>query len=265
MGALADVRVPSIFLKPVIEVYSLSMGVEREGVVEPPGGFRSFGDFFARRLEPDARPVTEEPGAFVSPCDGKLSGYGFIESGEAAHFEIKGNKYSLNELLGSPLSAQRFSGGGGYAVIYLHPRDYHRVHNPVAGGLRQVRHIPGTIYPVAPWSERRIDGILGKNERVVFEMEAASGGAVSVVMVAAYGVSNIATEYGPVQESGISTVKTYEPALELGLAEELGAFRLGSTVVILWSKGTIGLVDDLSVGKLRLGQRLGTTAVLRNE
>lgn len=261
MGLLADTRFPDAVLKPFIEAYSIALDVDRDGVVEPPGGFRTFGDFFARRMEEDARPVPSDRSALVSPCDGELTSYGFIEQGGFSYFEVKGFRYSLHELLGSTLSADRFEGGGGYAVIYLHPRDYHRVHAPVGGDLSLVRRIPGSIYPVAPWSERRIDGILGKNERVIFELTAGGGGAVTVVMVAAYGVSNISTEWGPRASSRAATVKTYDPPEPVDLAADLGAFRLGSTVVILWKKGSVKLVDDLSVGRLRLGQRLGTAGL----
>jgi phosphatidylserine decarboxylase len=257
MGMLSELRAPSALLGPAIRAYSFGVGVDTDGVMVPPGGFTCFGDFFARRLEPEARPLPVEDDILLCPSDGKLASFGFVEKGRNPTFLIKGYTYDLSTLLGSAGSAARFSNGGGYAVNYLHPRDYHRVHSPAACSLLSVRHIPGTRYPVAPWSERRIEGIYGKNERMVFELELPGGAPVTLVMVAAYGVSNIASDLAPEPDRISSTERAFDPPAALAAGEDIAAFRLGSTVVLLWGTGAVELEDDLTIGRVLMGQRLG--------
>ena len=257
MRLAADMRLPSVVLDPAIGLYSKVMGVDMDGVEVPAAGFSSFDDFFVRRMSPEARPVSDEPDALASPSDGRLTAFGAIETGADPAFTIKGNTYSVSDLTGKKDDTVTF-GGGGFAVVYLHPRDYHRVHAPVTAELTEVRHIPGARYPVAPWSEKRIDGIFGKNERLVFDFELAGGAALSLVMVAAYGVSNMEAILGPPINESCVTARSLEPGTTIERGAELGAFHLGSTVVLLWTAGAGGVDDFATPGKVRMGERIGT-------
>jgi phosphatidylserine decarboxylase len=256
IGFAADLPIPKKILKPVIGAYSAAVGVDTAAVDEPAGGFATFGDFFARRLRSGARPVAQGEDAFVSPCDGALDAV-FSADGVGASLRVKGNDYSVDELLGSAGEGERFAGGGG-AVIYLHPRDYHRVHAPCRADLVRVRHIPGARYPVAPWSEKRVPRLYQKNERVVFFFEMPKGRALALTMVAAMGVGNIASPHAPIPARSGPTARALEPRLPLLAADELGAFRLGSTVVLLWSADAVALRADVSTGRRVLqGEALG--------
>ncbi|MBW2279064.1 MAG: phosphatidylserine decarboxylase, partial [Deltaproteobacteria bacterium] len=192
LGHVADIRMPSALLRPVIKAYSFALGVETDEMVEPDGGFESFGDFFVRRLRPDVRPICGDRDALLCPSDGEVVDDGVVDGGDKTTITVKGNEYSVDHLLGGAAADVDFSGGG-YLVVYLHPRDYHRVHAPVDGELAGVCHVPGKLFPVASWSERRVKGIYGKNERMVYVLEPGSGGTLAVVMVAAFGVGNIDT------------------------------------------------------------------------
>ncbi len=260
IGVAADVRVPGALLRPIINAYILGMGVDETDIFEPPGGFACFGDFFARQLKSGARPVCEDPGAMVSPSDGEIVGFGEITDGVESTFTIKGDTYSIDRLLRERDAGERYSGGG-YMVIYLSPRDYHRVHSAVDGDLRNVRHIPGARFSVAPWSAKRIDGIYEKNERMVFDFSLAGGGALSLVMVAAFGVANIETKYAPPLGKSYPTAREIDPVIPIARGDELGAFRLGSTVVLLWTAGAAKVDEGLQTGRISQGRRMGTTGV----
>jgi phosphatidylserine decarboxylase len=126
--------------------------------------------------------------------------------------------------------------------------------------LYEVRHIAGTRFPVAPWSESRVNGLYEKNERMVFNFRVGSG-FLSLVMVAAFGVGNITTPYGPGDGNHISSVRLFEKNIKCRKGDELGAFRLGSTVVMIWSDG---LVDNLisEPRKLVLGQKIAIVSLV---
>jgi len=259
LGIAADLPIPRRVLDPLIGVYSFAVGVDGNDVDVPQGGFPSFGDFFARRLKTGARPVAPGADAFVSPCDGAIASCGTAEGdgGGASILRIKGNAYDADELLGGPGEGARFKDGG-YLVVYLHPRDYHRVHAPCRGVLARVRHVPGARFPVAPWSERHVPLLYQKNERVIFFFELERGGALALVMVSAMGVGNIASPHAPIPSPSGETTRALAPPLELQTGDEVGAFRLGSTVALLWSAGAVCLGTDIAVGQRVLqGQGFG--------
>jgi phosphatidylserine decarboxylase len=223
------------------------------------GGYLSLGDFFARRLRHGAREVDTAPGAIISPCDGVLAARGTAASG--ALVQAKGRTYQLAELVADGELASRLTGGP-YATIYLSPRDYHRVHAPVDARIEGYDYLPGALWPVNPRVAARRDGLLVRNERVVIRLNAGALGRVALVMVGAAGVGNI--RLAPVFGAGDSADwrAAGEPRrVELGDAmvargDELGAFRLGSTVVLVFEPRTAQL--DGEVGdRVRFGQRIG--------
>jgi len=259
LGIAADLPMPRRVLDPLIGIYSMAVGVDANDADVPPGGFPSFGDFFARRLKSGARPVAAGHDAFVSPCDGAIAALGSTSGDGSAGsiFRIKGSDYDADELLGGTGEGARFRGGG-FLVVYLHPRDYHRVHAPCRGVLSRVRHVPGARFPVAPWSEKRVPLLYQKNERVIFFFELGRGGALALVMVSAMGVGNIASPHAPIPSPSGETTRALAPPLELQTGDEVGAFRLGSTVALLWSAGAVCPGPGIAVGQRVLqGQGFG--------
>jgi phosphatidylserine decarboxylase len=192
----------------------------------------------------------------IWPSDGRLVGFGPISGDGASRFAIKGQTYELDQLLGRDGANEQYADGE-FAVVYLHPRDYHRVHVPADGALRCTRHIPGHRFPVAPWSEKRVQGIYGKNERLVFELELTNRTRFALVMVAAFGVGNIETPFAPVVSRDSATKRDFEPPVDVARGDDLGAFRLGSTVVLLWSRGAVTFDRSLELGVIRYGTRMG--------
>lgn len=258
MGRLASTELPSSLLKPLISAYAVGLGVNLGEALEPEGGYKSFSDFFGRRLRPGTRPIPSEADVIVSPCDGELVSFGEIQKGNSPSFTIKGSCYDIDSLLGASGYAESY-GGGDYCVIYLHPRDYHRVHIPVDAGLMKIRHIPGARYPVNHWLENRVEGIYGKNERVVFHCTLPNKGELTLIMVAAFGVGNIETTHamGSVSHMDACCERDFDPLTNLKCGEELGSFLLGSTVVMLWSRGAMETDGWLVRGPVQMGSRIG--------
>ncbi len=262
VGRAADWRLPQPILRPVIHAYGAVVGVDMDAVREPPGGFPTFGDFFARRLRFDLRPVCEDPDAMVSPCDGEVTSAGALDESGETNLAVKGRTWSAGDVVGGPESAAKFAGGG-FAVIYLHPRDYHRVHVPFDGRVRRVRHVPGSRFPVAPWAEAQVGETVDRNERVAFELDLKGGGRAAVTMVAAFGVGNIDTRLGPsrarMRRNEVTEID-FDPGVDLKRGEEIGAFRLGSTVVVLWSRGAATMDEGWTGRRVEIGARIGGVA-----
>src|SRR5690606_2768526 len=117
--------------------------------------YRTWSEFFVRRLKPGARPVGTSP--LVCPVDGTLTQRGYLESPELLLTQIKGIRYSLQDLLaGWDTTPYQ---GGSFMTVYLAPYNYHRIHAPAGGQLRRALHVPGALWPVNAWSVRSIRGL----------------------------------------------------------------------------------------------------------
>ncbi len=132
-------------LRTAIDAYCRAYHVDLSDAEIPAEGFHSFDAFFTRTLRPGARPIDADPNTVVSPCDGKVAGTGRL--GVDTQLFVKGQHYSLAALLEDTQAAKRYEGGW-YALVYLSPSDYHRVHVPVDGEVVRVRHIDGDLFPV---------------------------------------------------------------------------------------------------------------------
>jgi phosphatidylserine decarboxylase len=222
-------------------------------------GYASFNAFFTRALRAGARPIAEEPGAVACPADGALCAHGDVLSDTV--FQAKGKQFSLTALLGGDAARAAPFRGGSYAIVYLSPRDYHRVHIPLSGTLREMIYVPGRLFSVNQKTTDSIDGLFARNERAVCLFDTPRG-PMAVVMVGAMIVAGIETVWaGQVapSTSGLS-VNDYRQAappvhLEKGL--EMGRFKLGSTAIVLFGPDMVAW-EDLAAGQtLRMGQKIG--------
>lgn len=171
MGLLADSRAPEIknaMISRFVRRYRVDMS---EALVEDPRAYASFNDFFTRALKPDARPLDDDESNIVSPADGAISQLGPIQAGRI--FQAKGHSFGLSALLGGDAERAAPFEGGDFATIYLSPRDYHRVHMPVTGTLREMIHIPGRLFSVNPLTASHVPELFARNERVacIFDTE----------------------------------------------------------------------------------------------
>lgn len=247
--ALSRIPVPRALRRPILGSLGTWMGMTLGEAERPVDAYGSFQALFVRRLAAGIRPLPEDPDVVVSPVDGCVSQVGEVRDG--ALMQAKGIDYTLEELLGDRDLAGAL-GGGAFATLYLRPRDYHRIHAPVAGEVRWVRHMPGTLMPVQPHVVRNFKGLFARNERVVIRLETTFG-PVALVCVAATGVRHISLAFG----SG--DPRTLDPdvlplAVERGA--EVAAFNLGSTVIVVFPPGAVAM-EPLAAGQeIRMGQPL---------
>lgn len=233
MGRISDITGPGLLVQSMIRTFVRIYDVDLSEAVVPSGGFDSFDAFFTRALRPDVRAIDEDPDVVVSPADGRIEDFGVIEG--QSRFLIKGHEYEVGELLGAPDEAARFRGGS-FFIVYLSPRDYHRVHAPVDGPIQRARHVGGTLYPVNSIGLQYVPKLFARNERVV-TVQAAPFGAVATVMVGAIGVGRISMSYDARittncgRAAGTLDYQGRGPTLSRG--GELGRFHLGSTAIVL--------------------------------
>lgn len=256
MGRLSEARLPPRVLQRVVRSYCRVFRVDLRDTVVPPGGFRTFNEFFTRRLVPQARPVDPDPDVVVSPSDGRVMAVGTVSQGLA--LQAKGRFYPVARLLGDEGLCASFEGGP-YATIYLSPRDYHRVHVPCDGEVVEVRHLPGRLYTVAPRAADLIGELLPRNERIHAILR-TSFGTVLVSMVGATGVGRMTTAFADLtsnlQGGEVARCVRLDPPVPARKGDDLGAFNVGSTVVLLLPPGPWEVLSPPAGEPVRTGQGL---------
>lgn len=264
LGQLARVKAPDPVVSVAMRAYCAAYDVDLSECEVPLQGFGSFDAFFTRRLKAGARVLDVDPDAVLSPADGRMEDCGVIERG--ALLRVKGYAYSVGELVGDHSAGAELEGGL-YAVIYLSPRDYHRVHAPVTGPVVAARYVPGTLFPVNAIGMRHVPNLLARNERVAVHQRSASHGRVISVMVGAVGVGRISVSFddrvitNDGRESGLRVYGDDPRPLERGA--ELGTFHLGSTVVLLLPPGHGHALIAETSATVRMGQAIARRKAAR--
>ena len=242
----------------LIDTVVARFGVDLSEALEPDAhAYESFNAFFTRALRPGARQPDPDPRALLMPADGRISQCGAIHGGRI--FQAKGQSFTAAELLGEADAAMPFAEGL-YATVYLSPRDYHRVHMPMKGTLRETVHVPGRIFSVAPFAVEAIPRLFARNERLVCHFEGEHGPFV-VVMVGAILVSSVATVWDglviPPYASSIRRKSFAGQNITLERFAEMARFNMGSTVIMLLPEGTVELDPLAPQQAVQVGQRLG--------
>lgn len=243
----------------VIKVMTRLYAIDVAEAADPdPASYPHFNAYFTRALREGARPLDPAPDTLLMPADGRISQAGPIRAGRI--FQAKGHDYSAAELLGDEAAARPYADGG-FATVYLSPRDYHRVHMPLAGRLQETVHVPGRLFSVAPFTVEAVPRLFARNERLVCHFDTALG-PLAVVMVGALLVSGVETVWGGVEippyGSAIVRRDYRQRAIPVELARgaEMARFNMGSTVIVLWTAG-LALAPGLAPGSaVRMGQRL---------
>ncbi|MDO8268539.1 MAG: archaetidylserine decarboxylase [Moraxellaceae bacterium] len=261
VGWLAESRSPLIkntFIDFFARRYQVDMS---EAVEENPLAYENFNAFFTRALKPGARPVDANPASIVCPADGAISQLGPIQ-GDIV-FQAKGHYYSLCELLGGDRERAKAFEGGQFATVYLSPKDYHRVHMPLTGTLREMVFVPGDLFSVNTRTAENVPRLFARNERVVaiFDTEV---GPMAVVLVGAMIVASIETVWAGVvapvkpgvRVTNYSTTPREPIVLEKGA--EIGRFRLGSTAIVVFGPDVAAWDVKFKEGTpTRMGEMLG--------
>ncbi|MDX3773111.1 archaetidylserine decarboxylase [Chromatiaceae bacterium AAb-1] len=245
-----------LFIKLFIKAYRIDM---TEARAESPTAYASFNDFFTRALKDGIRPLTTDSKVITHPVDGTISQLGDIIDGQLV--QAKNHNYSLQSLLGGkPETAAPFTGGK-FATVYLAPKDYHRIHMPLSGTLREMIYIPGELFSVNPLTAENVPDLFARNERVVTIFDTEHG-PFALVLVGATIVASIETVWaGTVTPPAGKQVFSWQypatgaNAVHLEKGAEMGRFKLGSTVVLAFPAEVLEFLPDQQPGTVT---RMGT-------
>lgn len=257
-GCVAQCRVSwfkNAFTRWFARRYQVDMS---QALVEDLTAYEHFNAFFTRALKPEARPLDPNPGAVLCPADGAVSQLGSIEHGRI--FQAKGHSFSTLELLGGDSQMAAPFMGGSFATVYLSPRDYHRVHMPLAGTLKKMVYVPGRLFSVNQTTAENVPELFARNERVVCLFDTERG-PMAVVLVGAMIVASIETVWAGLVTPPKRELKTFDydeaarGPIHLEKGAELGRFKLGSTAIVLFGPDQVRWLDTLMAGSpVRMGE-----------
>lgn len=240
VGKLASLRAGGLttaIIRWFIKQYNVNMN---EALHSDPKHFKTFNEFFVRELKPDARTIVEDESVITHPADACVSQFGPITDGQL--IQAKGHHFSAQELLGGDAKLAEEFTQGEFATLYLSPRDYHRVHMPCNGTLRQMIYVPGDLFSVNPLTAENVPNLFARNERVVCIFDTDFGPMAQVLVGATIVGSIELTWAGTVTPPRGNTVYRWnypadgDKAISFNKGDEMGRFKLGSTVINLFAK-----------------------------
>lgn len=258
MGKLASTKAGGLttaVIRWFIKKYNVNMNEAR---YSDPAHYSTFNEFFVRELKEDARPLAEGNDLLTHPADACVSQFGPITDGQL--IQAKGHLFSAQELLGGDAQLAAEFTDGEFATLYLSPRDYHRVHMPCDGVLRQMIYVPGDLFSVNPLTAENVPNLFARNERVVCIFDTEFG-PLAQVLVGATIVGSIELIWaGTVTPPRGNTVYRWDypaqgnKAIRLNKGQEMGRFKLGSTVINLFSQKSICFDETVQHGAVtRMG------------
>ena len=232
-GLIANSRQP--WLKDwLIRLAIRHYGIDLTEAAEPdPHRYASFNEFFTRALRPGVRPLADGDHSVAAPADGTISAVGRLDGNQL--LQAKGHRFSLEALLDESSARTRALQGGTFITIYLSPRDYHRVHAPMAGELIAANYIPGRLFSVNSRTDEALPGLYSGNERLVCWLDTEAG-KIALVMVGALLVAGIETVWQGLYPPGRRfrrDLRAEGSSRRFARGEEIGRFRFGSTVILL--------------------------------
>ena len=250
----------NLFIKQIVSHYGVNMD---EAIDSDINAYPSFNQFFTRALKAGARTIANNKGDIACPADGAVSQAGDITEGNI--IQAKGKNYTATDLLGGDGQRAAPFKNGKFTTIYLSPKDYHRLHMPLDGTLKEMIHVPGRLFSVNAATANSVPRLFARNERVVaiFDTEI---GPMALVLVGAIFVASIETvwhgEVTPPTAKEIQTWQYTDNAPQLKRGEEMGRFNMGSTIIVLYGNDVMNWEDRLVAGKtVQLGEKIGHTTV----
>ncbi len=252
MHRIVTSRPPAPVVHGAIRAFSRVYGVDLHEAAQPVSDFDTFQAFFTRKLKPGMRAVETDATRVPSPADGTLSAFGPL--GEGTLVQAKGVEYSLDALLGDSSDADAYRHGS-YAVVYLAPYNYHRVHCAWQGSLTAWRYLPGALYPVNSMGIKHVPGLFARNERIIGHFDTEFGKA-ALIMVGATFVGHMSVAFADIKSNNgqpASGRVTPSAPVPFERGDEFGVFEMGSTVVLVFERPD--LEPALPLGSpIRMGQ-----------
>lgn len=247
-------------IRVISKRFNIDISLAKEQNLE---AYPHFNSFFTRLLKDGVRPIVSGANTIACPVDGTISQIGEIRNGRV--FQAKGHDYSLQALLGGHQHLHDFFVGGEFTTIYLSPRDYHRIHMPLTGKLKEMLYVPGRLFSVSPATTRAIPGLFARNERLVTLFETEFG-PMAVILVGAIFVAGIETVW--TENFGEKTFRSFQhwdyandqslPSVTLEKGAEMGRFNMGSTVILLFANKQMEWSNNLHPEQaVQMGQLIG--------
>lgn len=241
-----------------IKKYDVDMSIAAEPDATT---YKHFNDFFTRPLAEGARVIDTNESIIISPADGCISQLGAIKQGRI--FQAKGQEYSLLELVGGNTDIAKPFQNGHFATVYLSPKDYHRVHSPMAGKLTSMIHVPGDLFSVNDTTAENVPRLFARNERVVCVFETEKG-SMAVVLVGAMIVASIETPWAGLVTPVKKQVRQWDYQhstdndLVFAKGDEIGRFKLGSTAIVLMDEHFDQWEESLGAqSPVKMGENIG--------
>jgi len=248
----------NLFIKQIASHYGVNMD---EAIDSNINAYPSFNQFFTRALKAGARTIANNKGDIACPADGTVSQAGDITEGNI--IQAKGKNYTATDLLGGDDQRAAPFKNGKFTTIYLSPKDYHRLHMPLDGTLKEMIHVPGRLFSVNAATANSVPRLFARNERVVaiFDTEI---GPMALILVGAIFVASIETvwhgEVTPPTAKEIQTWQYTDDAPQLKRGEEMGRFNMGSTIIVLYGNDVMNWEEDFLAGNnVQLGEKIGST------
>lgn len=244
-GLYNDSKISKKKIRSFVDTYNIDLSESEKKIDE----FRSFNDFFYRKLTSKARPVILGKTVLVSPCDSRLTVYENIDLNNLV--QIKNLTYSFHDFIKNYGNADKYENGV-CLIFRLCPTDYHRFHFIDSGVCGPVTKINGCYYSVNPIALSKIDKVFCENKREWSTFHSDNFGDVLYVEVGATCVGSI--------------IQTYAPDKHVLKGSEKGYFKFGgSTLVLFFEKNKIKIDDDIlyqsKLGfetKIKIGEKIGT-------
>jgi len=240
-----------------IRHYNVDMSLAAE---ENPNNYINFNHFFTRSLKPEKRPISDDSRDIVSPVDGSISQIGDIKENQL--IQAKKIDYNLQALLGGSAKLAAQFQGGKFATLYLAPQDYHRVHSPYDGELKEMIHVPGRLFSVDAQTTKELPNLFVRNERVI-SLFSTPIGPMAVILIGAMLVGSISITWegviAPTSKRHIYHWHYLDNKISLLKGQEIGQFQLGSTVIILFAPNRMKWLTELSGKKMKFGECIGQT------
>ena len=240
----------------VVKLYGINLDDASSADLD---SYSSFNAFFTRTLKPGARPIAPGDNSIACPADGRVNHAGYVTEGLL--IQAKGHEYGLLELLAGDQALFREFKESSYATVYLSPRDYHRVHMPVTGRLREMHFVPGKLFSVSEATTQLVPELFARNERVICVFDTATG-PMAVILVGAIFVGSMETVWkgevrGPDDTPSIWHYQD-EQAITIEKGKEMGRFNMGSTVILLFPERQARWEETLEPGvPVRVGEAIG--------
>lgn len=233
-----------------VRIFAWIYNVNLEEAELPWRDYKSLGEFFIRRLKVGCRPLAENAWA-VHPVDGEITQKGIIRDGRL--IQAKDSTYSLEEFTRDSEALKKWQGGF-FVTYYLSPTDYHRVHSAVDGEITDIRYMSGCLWPVSDWYVQNVPNLFEVNERVLVEI-ATDLGPVAQVFVGAMNVGQICLSFDPEIRGNQRCFhayqhKQYKPRIKIERGKEIGHFRMGSTVVMIYPPFFVEKLKNMQLGPL---------------